>query len=100
MCAKFPKEVPFGKEVHDLLEFYIATNVRPRYVQSQTKLNYKLFCKHIPTPSLTKDILYAFVEQMEERGNVSSRDNLIRTKDGKNVIHIDMPITDWQAASM
>jgi hypothetical protein len=37
----FPKETPFGDEVHELLKFLVDYNVRPRYVASPYKLHYK-----------------------------------------------------------
>lgn len=64
MCTFFPKESALGQEVHKLLNMLVDTNIRPRFVRADYKLNYFNFMELIPNPSLAQDLETGFIKQM------------------------------------
>lgn len=58
ICDNLPRGSKFGGQMHDLLNLYINTNLRPRFVPIKMQYNYHNFQKFMPYPSIARQLEY------------------------------------------
>ena len=65
-CSEFSQETPLGSELITVLDLYLNTNVRPKYVRQKFIIDVSTFQQLLPQFSLLADLRHAFCKRITD----------------------------------